>query len=111
MNDSAFVCYTPSLTKTSSHSGRDVSRVCGSKMKYHNLTNELAVRIPQLSRAHIFSSHSIFPVIDKVGNVDNFVQLITSFYCTFGSPINCTDTMLFWSLTPPTMPHLIKFIG
>ena len=39
--------------------------------------------------------------------------IITSFYRTFTCPIICTVTftVIFWSLTPPTMPHTIKFIG
>ena len=43
ISDSQLVCFTPSLTKTSSASGRDVNSDCGPGMKYHNLTNELAV--------------------------------------------------------------------
>ena len=42
-----------------------------------------------------------------------FLVFITSFYRTFGCPIICIDTysQLLWSLTPPTMPDTVKFIG
>ena len=45
ISGSQFVCFTPSLVETTSSSDRDVNSDCGPAVKYHDLTNKLAVRI------------------------------------------------------------------